>query len=832
MGFIRLSRRKLFARPPKTVVFWRVYTRCSQRHSVRRRLRVLGSKPEKMLGSHEHAPATPANMNPTAKPSTASLLQTAQAHKDAGRLNEALQGCDAILASTRANAGALHLRGAVLHLLGRPLEAIEDLRRAVAAEPNNARFWVTLGGNLAISGKMDEAASCFEAAIRADSESADAHLNLGFARKHQKRFADAEVCFRQTLRLAPNHAGALANLGLCKLELGDVDKAYALALQALDLSPSQPLALLVAANAEARRGNASEADVLARLGNDTIDQATLSTLAQRYLEMGKTGIAKAIYAHAAQRNPNDWESLSAVALLELGELRITDALTTARRAVAASPESPGALMTLGIVASHAGAFDEAKKSLSKSIRLRPVFGAKLLHDLMLPPVVTSTEHITTIRKSFEDALNHLSAERPRSEHPFLEMGYTYFYLAFHGQNDLHLQKKIAAFYIQTAPTLGFIAPHTNLASRPAGSRQRVGFYSRFIYKHSVAASFSKVIEAMTALNAFDIFLISDASPEAYDIESAYPTLHKNCVTVRRDLEAARDRIASLELDTLVYLDIGMDPLSYQLAFARLAKVQAVMGGHPVTTGIPTVDYFLSAAGLEAPDAQTHYSERLLLLEHGGFEFERPTYTARDNGRTVLGAAEAERVYFCPMMLQKMHPDFDRAMEAILLRDPNGVVVLVESGFSPEWTSALKSRLASAMRPDAIARVRFVPWISNGQDFFSAIHAADVIIDSFHFGIGTTSIQVFAAGTPLVTLPGAFSRGRVGMYFSKLIGVEDGIATDEQDFVERAVRIANNPALRTSIRERVLANNHRLFHNPDASKELASTLLSLTAPRAA
>ena len=66
----------------------------------------------------------------------------------------------------------------------------------------------------------------------------------------------------------------------------------------------------------------------------------------------------------------------------------------------------------------------------------------------------------------------------------------------------------------------------------------------------------------------------------------------------------------------------MDPITYFLAFARLAKVQCVSWGHPVTTGLTTIDYFVSHQLLEEEDpvaAQSHYSEKLILLS------QPPTY---------------------------------------------------------------------------------------------------------------------------------------------------------------------------------------------------------------
>src|SRR5947199_133897 len=82
-----------------------------------------------------------------------------------------------------------------------------------------------------------------------------------------------------------------------------------------------------------------------------------------------------------------------------------------------------------------------------------------------------------------------------------------------------------------------------------------------------------------------------------------PRAADSVVTVPQDLAAAREAIARLELDVLFYQDVGLEPLSYFLAFSRLAPVQLTSFGHPDTTGIPNLDYFLSSSSYELPGAQ-------------------------------------------------------------------------------------------------------------------------------------------------------------------------------------------------------------------------------------
>ena len=62
------------------------------------------------------------------------------------------------------------------------------------------------------------------------------------------------------------------------------------------------------------------------------------------------------------------------------------------------------------------------------------------------------------------------------------------------------------------------------------------------------------------------------------------------------------------LDIIFYPDIGMSAITYFLAFSRLAPVQIVSWGHPETTGIDTIDYFLSSQIIENLNSQKFYSK--------------------------------------------------------------------------------------------------------------------------------------------------------------------------------------------------------------------------------
>lgn len=291
------------------------------------------------------------------------------------------------------------------------------------------------------------------------------------------------------------------------------------------------------------------------------------------------------------------------------------------------------------------------------------------------------------------------------------------------------------------------------------------------------------------------------------------------------LPFARQAIASLELDVLVYLDLGMDPFTFLLAFARLARVQAVLSGHPDTTGIDTVDCFLSPAILEGEQAETHYTEQLVRLQSAKFSFPKPDVPKPLKSRAELGLPTSGRIYFCPMMLQKIHPDFDQTIASILSLDLEAHVILCDSFQHPRWSVLLRERLAKIIPSAHLKRLTFIPWIHDTGDFLAAIAASDVILDPFHFGIGTTGAYCFSVGTPIVTWPGEFMRGRAGLAYCEELDLMDCVAACQEEYASLAVRIASDKALHASIKDRILANNHRLFGENSVANEIAEFFLS-------
>ena len=59
-----------------------------------------------------------------------------------------------------------------------------------------------------------------------------------------------------------------------------------------------------------------------------------------------------------------------------------------------------------------------------------------------------------------------------------------------------------------------------------------------------------------------------------------------------------EAISASSLDAIIYPEVGIDAATLRLAALRLAPIQLAAWGHPITTGLPTLDGFITAAAFE------------------------------------------------------------------------------------------------------------------------------------------------------------------------------------------------------------------------------------------
>jgi predicted O-linked N-acetylglucosamine transferase (SPINDLY family) len=684
------------------------------------------------------------------------------------------------------------------HQRGELAAAGECYRQVLDRIPEHPLALFLLGTVEGQRGNLPRARQLLEHALAIDPEFADALGNLGNVALFEGRLEQATEAFRRAIALAPKNPDLYSNLSNALLGLGRLEEAERAARQALDLSPEHAEAYNNLGRAQIALGRPVEAVEALRRAIE---------LAPGYAE-----------AHC---------NLGA-ALQDQGQAE--EAAKSYRRATELAPELAPAHDGLAAALKSLGDIEGAKRAYRLLLTTAPSGVTRLKLALTMPMVVSSVEEFAQLRRRLDDELSALLAQPPEISDPIREIGQPNFHLAYHGLDNRGLQEKFARLYAKTTPSLLYVAPHCRSGAGPqrrgGDGRLSVGIVSTSLCHHTIGYLTRGLLLGMDRRRfKVTLFLYRGLQDE---FSNALRDAVERVVELPMDLGSAREIVAAEMLDALVYPDIGMHAATYFLAFARLAPFQCVLWGHPDTTGIPNMDWFVSSALIEPPGAEAHYSERLARLPHLNFHFERPTIPSPLASREALGLDPREHLYFCGQSYFKLHPEFDAFIAGILRQDPKGRVALVASHSDLE-TRALRERLSAGL-PDVAERVDFIGRMSVPA-FLNLAAVADVALDTIHFSATRSSADILATGTPIITLPGPFMRSRLTAGLYRQMGVEDCIARDRQDYVRRAVRLGTDPERRAEVRSRILDAGELLYARPEAARELGEFLESHAAGKA-
>jgi predicted O-linked N-acetylglucosamine transferase (SPINDLY family) len=275
----------------------------------------------------------------------------------------------------------------------------------------------------------------------------------------------------------------------------------------------------------------------------------------------------------------------------------------------------------------------------------------------------------------------------------------------------------------------------------------------------------------------------------------------------------------------------MTPASRVLSQFRVAPIQFAAWGHPVTTGSPNIDYFLSSDLMEPPDAAEHYTETLVRLPNLALYVRPSSYPVEEGLPFEL--PQGRVLYGCLQSLFKYLPQFDSVFSQIAARVPDASLLFIEDAMA-SVTSAFRERLRAVFERDGLdfkRCARFLPRMSPGQ-FGGLLRKIDVNIDSIGWSGGNTTLQSLEADCPLVTMPTEFMRGRHSYAMLKMIGVEELIAPTADAFVDTLVRLGTDGNFRAAMAKKISDNKHRLYEDKAFIAGLDSFVKSTHAARLA
>jgi protein O-GlcNAc transferase len=696
------------------------------------------------------------------------LLAEAQAAASLGNVDQAVQLAAAIAASDGASVPTLIAAGDLLSDLGSSGHAEVAYRSAVQAAPTHAAILRRFALSLFDQAKYPEAEAAFARASSLEPQHARNWNNLGLTRLRQDKHVEAAEAFRRAVALDPNYALAHANLGKTLLLSRDREAARLSLKRAVALGATlgDPYALL-AGIAHAERDNEA---------------------------------AIALLQKAAQIEPTNINHLLDLAQLE-GETGATD--TSRNHFAAAHQQQPNNLK------------------------------ARLGLELGLPQIYASQEQLDRERARFEQGLAGIVADR----HAFLanppadlldHIQASNFFLAYQGQDDKLLQQGYAEV---CATILRHCLPrHYEPIPRRkrTGERLRIGFVSHFLFDHTAGKYFESWITQLDG--RFEKFAYATSDVNDTTTRAIAQSSDRFRVLADKSLADIADLIKADQLDVLIYPELGMRSSNYALASLRLAPVQCMAWGHPVTSGHANIDYYLSCDLMEPPDAASHYSETLHLLPGLGTCYARPV-TSLTKSRSDYGLPDNAPLLLIPQSLFKIHPANDKLIARTLAAVP-GARAVIFSGFNDRLTAQFKARLHHALIEHGLSWDRHVTVLprTSRADYLRINQLCDVMLDTLYWSGGNTSLDALASGLPVVTLPGVLMRARQTAGMLRLLGCEDMIASSQENYVGLVAKLSEPPE-RAAASARILAAADRLFDRLEPIRALEEFLDRVAARQA-
>ena len=271
----------------------------------------------------------------------------------------------------------------------------------------------------------------------------------------------------------------------------------------------------------------------------------------------------------------------------------------------------------------------------------------------------------------------------------------------------------------------------------------------------------------------------------------------------------------------------MDPLTTQIAGLRLAPIQCMAWGHPITSGLPTIDYFLSSDLMEPENAQAHYSEKLVRLPNISICYEKPSLPEPTKTRSDFQLREDAVVYLCCQSLFKYLPQFDYIFAEIAQRVPQAQFAFIASDtatITGQFQTRLRRNFAN-FDLDSEDYCVFIPK-QHRVDYLNLNLVADIFLDSFGWSGGHTTLEAIACGLPVVTCPGEFMRSRHTYGILQMIGMTEMIAQNEAEYIEIAVHLGLDTNWRQEVVQKIYERHSWLYEDRTCVTALESFYESL------
>ena len=658
--------------------------------------------------------------------------------------------------------------GSIFEQQGKLDAAVEFYQQALRFKPDYAEAYYNLGNVFQQQGKFDAALESYQQALNINPEIALCHNNLGTVLQKQGKLDLAVKSYQRALEIKPDYAQAYDNLGSIFLLHGKLEAAVKSYQQALNIKPNS-------SSAHHNLGNALKLQ-------------------------GKLEAALKSYQQAINLNPNHAEVYH----------------------------------NLGNTLYEQGNLEAAIESYQQALRINRDFEPAKFGIVIgqLPIIYSNLAEINLKRSNYQQHLEDLAQSYKKSNYKEELVtdavgSLQPFYLTYQGLNNRYLQQTYGEMIVQLMsnryPQWSW---SKDLPVCSANEKIRIGFVSRFFYNHSNWKIPIKGWVENLDKNEFELFGYYTESKQDRETVIAAKVFDKFTQGLLR-IEQWCELIEKDKLHVLIFPEFGMDPMTLKLGCLRLAPMQMTSWGHPDTSGLATIDYYLSSDLMEPENAQENYTEKLVRLPNLSIHYTPLSIKPQVIDKEEIGIRNDEIMFWCCQSLFKYLPQHDDVFPRITSELGSCKFVFIEYDKSESVTEVFRQRLSSAFHELGLNYQDYCIFLPpmNSISFASTSAIADVFLDSIGWSGCNSTLEAIAHNIPVVTLPGDLMRGRHSMAILKMMGIEETIAITKDEYVQIAVRLGQDAEYRQLIKQQVAENKYKLYGDLKPVRALEDLILN-------
>ena len=703
-----------------------------------------------------------------------------------GKYKEAEKICQSIIENDNKQIDAWNLLGIIAIKTGNK-NAVKYFKKACNLNKDEPVFHYNLGLAYEKNGLIRESEQSYKNAIKIKSDYMDAYNRLGLLLKNNNKLYDALQIFQKAINVKPDFFPVYTNIGTILSELGKLDQALTYFNKAIELNPLEIHAYNNKGNIFQKKGDMLSAvdayekalkidpnyvEGYSNLGNalrecGQIKKAEIillkalelspnyanahNNLALVYSDMDNYEKAMESFNSAIQINPMLIDPYSNIAGLYIKKGKLDKAIYFSKRAISLASNYAQPYNNLGVAFSRQCNIDESINNFKKAIKIKPDY------------YIAYSNYLFTLNYD-----HRLTSEQIFNEH------------SKYGNLFNNLQNN--PYYLNNKDY-----------DRPLN----IGYVSPDFYQHSVAFFVEAILKNHNK-DQFKVFCYADNT----NIDSLSTKLRKMSykwiVTCGINDDQLYNKIRSDKIDILVDLT-GHTANNRLLVFARkAAPIQITYLGYPNTTGLKAIQYRITDEYADPPGyKENEYSEKLIRIPNNFLCYSPPDNANEAEFPPVI---KNKYITFGSFNIpSKINNNVIALWSEILKKVTNSKIMLKSKYFGCQITKDLfiNRFKQNGIEEDRLIIMGYLPSFNDHRKMYDNV---DISLDTFPYNGTTTTCEALWMGVPVITLNGDRHASRVGVSILNSIGLMDCIADNEDEYINKAIYLANDIELLSNIRK--------------------------------